>query len=408
MEQAPVKILLVDDKKENLLSLQVILADRGYQFVEATSGKDALRILLKSQDFAIILMDVQMPLMDGFETAELIRQSDKLKHVPIIFLTANMNTSDYIFKGYQSGAVDYMIKPLSAKILQAKVMVFTELYKKTRELQLKEEETNALNAKITKANDDLAAQYLAIEKYANELKRKNTELDAFTHISSHDLQEPLRKIQTFSNIILAKEYENLSPDGRLKFDRILYSTNRMRELINDLLAFSRTNIIDRIYENTDLESIVDNVKEALRENIKEKNAQIITNLHGRVNIIPFLFIQLLENLINNSLKFSQKEIPLEIEIKSRMATGKDLHNDKLVPLENYCHISFRDNGIGFEPEHSEKIFGVFQRLHSRDIYDGTGIGLAIVKKIVENHNGIIIATSQPLQGATFDIYIPQT
>ncbi|KAF2514763.1 response regulator [Flavobacterium zhairuonense] len=408
MEKSPVKILLVDDKKENLLSLQVILADRGYQFVEATSGKDALRILLKSQDFAIILMDVQMPLMDGFETAELIRQSDKLKHVPIIFLTANMNTSDYIFKGYQSGAVDYMIKPLSAEILQAKVMVFTELYKKTRELQLKEEETNALNTKITKANQDLASQYQAIEKYANELKRKNTELDAFTHISSHDLQEPLRKIQTFSNIILAKEYENLSPDGRLKFDRILYSTNRMRELINDLLAFSRTNVMDRIYESTDLESIVDNVKEALKENIKDKNAQIITDLHGRINIIPFLFIQLLENLINNSLKFSQKEVPLKIEIKSRIATGKDLHNDKLVPLENYCHISFRDNGIGFEAEHSEKIFGVFQRLHSRDIYDGTGIGLAIVKKIVENHNGIIIATSQPMQGATFDIYIPQS
>ncbi|MRX69757.1 His Kinase A (phospho-acceptor) domain-containing protein [Flavobacterium resistens] len=407
MEKAPVKILLVDDKKENLLSLQVILADLGYQFVEATSGKDALRILLKSQDFAIILMDVQMPLMDGFETAELIRQSDKLKHVPIIFLTANMNTSDYIFKGYQSGAVDYMIKPLSAEILKAKVMVFTELYKKTRELQLKEEETNALNAKIIKANEDLAAQYVAIEKYANELKRKNTELDAFTHISSHDLQEPLRKIQTFSNIILAKEYENLSPDGRLKFDRILYSTNRMRELINDLLAFSRTNIIDRIYENTDLDTIIENVKEALRENIKEKNALIITDLHGKINIIPFLFIQLLENLINNSLKFSQKEVPLQITIKSRIATGKDLHNDKLIPLENYCHISFQDNGIGFEPEHSEKIFGVFQRLHSRDVYDGTGIGLAIVKKIVENHNGIIMATSQPMKGATFDIFIPQ-
>ncbi|WP_035108687.1 sensor histidine kinase [Flavobacterium denitrificans] len=407
MEQAPVKILLVDDKKENLLSLQVILANLGYQFVEATSGKDALRILLKSQDFAIILMDVQMPLMDGFETAELIRQSEKLKHVPIIFLTANMNTSDYIFKGYQSGAVDYMIKPLSAEILKAKVMVFTDLYKKTRELQLKEEETNALNAKITKANEDLAAQYQAIEKYANELKRKNTELDAFTHISSHDLQEPLRKIQTFSNIILAKEYDNLSPDGRLKFDRILYSTNRMRELINDLLAFSRTNIIDRIYENTDLDDIVENVKEALKENIKEKNALITTDLQGKVNIIPFLFIQLIENLINNSLKFSQKEIPLQIQIKSRMATGKDLHNDKLIPLENYCHISFQDNGIGFEAEHSEKIFGVFQRLHSRDVYDGTGIGLAIVKKIVENHNGIIMATAQPMKGATFDIYIPQ-
>src|SRR6188768_4440822 len=129
----PIKILLVDDKKENLLSLQVVLANQNYEFVEASSGKDALRILLKNQDFAIILMDVQMPLMDGFETAELIRQSDKLKGVPIIFLTANMNANEYIFKGYQSGAVDYMIKPLSPEILQAKVKVFTELYKKKRE-----------------------------------------------------------------------------------------------------------------------------------------------------------------------------------------------------------------------------------------------------------------------------------
>jgi CheY-like chemotaxis protein len=143
MEDYPVKILMVDDKKENLLSLQVILADRGYQFVEATSGKDALRILLKNQDFALILMDVQMPVMDGFKTAELIRQSEKLKHVPIIFLTADTDSADYIFKAYQSGAVDYMTKPLSAEILQAKVMVFAELHKKNMALQLKEEEANA-------------------------------------------------------------------------------------------------------------------------------------------------------------------------------------------------------------------------------------------------------------------------
>ena len=135
-----IKILIVDDKKENLLSLQVILADSGYQFVEATSGKEALRILLKNQDFAIILMDVQMPIMDGFETAELIRQSDKLKQVPIIFLTANMITNEYIFKGYQSGAVDYMIKPLSASILQAKVKVFTDLFVTNRELRIKKED----------------------------------------------------------------------------------------------------------------------------------------------------------------------------------------------------------------------------------------------------------------------------
>jgi len=407
MEKHPVKILIVDDKKENLLSLQVILADQGYEFVEAASGKDALRILLKNQDFAIILMDVQMPLMDGFETAELIRQSDKLKHVPIIFLTANMNTSDYIFKGYQSGAVDYMIKPLSSEILKAKVLVFTELYKKNKELQLKEEETAALNHKIIKANEKLAQQYAAIEKYAAELKQKNAELDAFTQISSHDLQEPLRKIQTFTNIILAKESGNLSAEGKAKFDRILYAANRMRALINDLLAFSQASGRDHVYEHTDLSVIIENVKEALYENIRDKKAVITTELHGKIYIIPFLFVQLLENLTNNALKFSQKDIPLAIEIKSRLLSGQELEHEKLLPQQNYCHIIFKDNGIGFESQHSEKIFGVFQRLHSRDDYDGTGIGLAIVKKIVENHNGIITASGKPMEGATFHIYIPQ-
>ncbi|MFH6948925.1 response regulator [Flavobacterium sp. FlaQc-51] len=407
MEEHAVKILIVDDKKENLLSLQVILADRGYEFVEATSGKDALRILLKNQDFAIILMDVQMPLMDGFETAELIRQSDKLKDVPIIFLTANMNTTDYIFKGYQSGAVDYMIKPLSREILQAKVSVFTELYRKNRELRFKEEETRSLNSKIVKANEELAKQYQAIEKYAAELKKKNIELDAFTHISSHDLQEPLRKIQTFTNIILANEYPNLSAEGKNKFERILYSTNRMRDLINDLLVFSRTNIADRVFEITDLNKLVEDLKETMQENISEKGAAIVTDLHGSAKIIPFLFVQLLENLLNNALKFSQKEIPIEIQIKSCIKKGEELQHQELSLSENYCHISFQDNGIGFEPEHSEKIFGVFQRLHSRDVYDGTGIGLAIVKKIVENHNGIITATAFPMKGATFNIYLPQ-
>jgi len=407
VEKYPVKILIVDDKKENLLSLQVVLADKGYELVEASSGKDALRILLKSQDFAIILMDVQMPVMDGFETAELIRESDKLKDVPIIFLTANMNTSDYIFKGYQSGAVDYMIKPLSSEILQAKVMVFADLYRKNRELRQKEQETNLLNAKIIKSNQELSAQYAAIEKFAAELQKKNAELDAFAHISSHDLQEPLRKIETFTNMILTREYDNLSADGKAKFDRILHAAKRMRDLINDLLAFSNTNETDRVFENTDLNHIIENVKTALEENLKEKNAVVVTDFHGTVSIIPFLFIQLAENLLNNALKFSQKDIPLQVEIKSRTGFGVEFQNDKLQPHQNYCHISFKDNGIGFEPEHGEKIFGVFQRLHSKDTYEGTGIGLAIVKRIVECHNGMIAAHGQPMQGATINIYIPQ-
>ncbi|MCF6133245.1 response regulator [Flavobacterium wongokense] len=406
IENNLVKILLVDDKKENLLSLQVILANQGYEFVEASSGKDALRILLKNQDFAIILMDVQMPLMDGFETAEMIRESDKLKNVPIIFLTANMNTSECIFKGYQSGAVDYMIKPISSEILKAKVMVFAELYKKNRELRYKEEETAALNSIILKANEELSKQYTAIEKHAAELENKNNELQAFTYISSHDLQEPLRKIQTFVDLILSKEAPNLSDNGKAKFERILYSTNRMRELIDSLLTFSRTNIVDRKFENIDLNTIINDVQEALHENIHEKKAAVTAELHGPMRIIPFQFTQLITNLVNNSLKFSRPDIPLHIQIKSSIATPAEVIKEKLDPEMEYCHISFEDNGIGFEPEHNEKIFGVFQKLHNRDTYEGTGIGLAIVKKIVENHNGSITAQGRPMNGAKFDIYIP--
>ena len=406
IEENPVKILLVDDKKENLLSLQVILANQGYEFIEASSGKDALRILLKNQDFAIILMDVQMPLMDGFETAEMIRQSDKLKHVPIIFLTANMNSTEYIFKGYQSGAVDYMIKPLSAEILQAKVKVFTELFRKNMELRIKEEETNALNAIISKANEELAAQYAAIEKHADELKIKNDDLQSFTYISSHDLQEPLRKIQTFSNIILTQEYPNMSDSGKAKFERILYSTGRMRQLIDSLLAFSRMNIGDRIFENTDLHTVIKDVQETLSENIIEKKALVETDFHGPLNIIPFQFTQLMVNLVTNSLKFCQPDRPARIQIKSELKRGKESGIDKLAAELLYCHISYKDNGIGFEPEFSDKIFGVFQKLHSRDKYEGTGIGLAIVKKIVENHNGVVTAKGEPMKGAEFDIFIP--
>lgn len=405
-DNTAIKILIVDDKKENLLSLQVILANRGYEFVEASSGKDALRILLKDQDFAIILMDVQMPLMDGFETAEMIRQSDKLKHVPIIFLTANMNTQDYIFKGYQAGAVDYMIKPLSAEILQAKIAVFAELYRKNHELKVKEEETKMLNEAILAANRELSLQYAEIERHVRELKIKNKELDAFTYVSSHDLQEPLRKIEIFSNMILTSEQEKLSDGSKQKFGRILYSANRMRQLINSLLMFSRTNSSDRNFEEVNLNDILSDLKEALNEDIHEKQATIAADFHGSLNIIPFQFTQLLHNLIGNSLKFSHKDIPPLISIKSYIARGAELNQERLSADNDYCHIIFQDNGIGFDPKYKEKIFEVFQKLDYRDAYEGTGIGLTIVQKIVDNHNGIITASSEPMKGARFDIYIP--
>ena len=401
-----VKILLVDDKKENLLSLQVILADRGYEFVEATSGKEALRFLLKSQDFAIILMDVQMPIMDGFETAELIRQSDKLKHVPIIFLTANMNSREYIFKGYQAGAVDYMIKPLSPEILQAKVTVFAELYKKNQELQAKEEELKRLNDEISATNRELGIQNKEIEKQANDLKLANKELETFTYISSHDLQEPLRKIQTFMTILLEEEQKNLTEKGQRNCERVWNAAERMRQLIESLLAFSHTNVMERRFELTDLGMIFDDVKNELKDVIESKKATVEIESLCSAMIIPFQFTQLMQNLISNALKFSRNDVPAHIKIASRIQTGAELKQDKLNATVNYCHIQIQDNGIGFEPGFNERIFEVFQRLHSKDRYEGTGIGLSIVKKIVENHNGFVTANGELMKGATFNIYIP--
>lgn len=401
-----VKILLVDDKKENLLSLQVILDNLGYEFVEATSGKEALRVLLRNQDFAIILMDVQMPLMDGIETAELIRESDKLKHVPIIFLTANMNTNEYIFKGYQVGAVDYLIKPLSAEILKAKVMVFADLYRKNKDLQCKEEEMKVLNETILEANEKLALQYAQIEKHVESLKTANRELESFTYISSHDLQEPLRKIQTFSNMILDTEYGNLSDRGKHHFGRVMNSAERMRKLITSLLAFSHTNITERKFEETSLDAIIVDIKEQMAELLLDKKATITTSELGTANVIVFQLSQLLHNLIGNSLKFSQPDIPVKIHISSNVKKGSETGIQSLQPDKNYNHICFQDNGIGFEASVKDKIFEVFQRLHDRDLYEGTGIGLAIVKKIVENHNGVITANSTPMEGARFDIYFP--
>ena len=184
--------------------------------------------------------------------------------------------------------------------------------------------------------------------------------------------------------------------------------NRMQTLIADLLAYSRTKTEERKFEITDLNIIVEQVKTELKETIDEKNATIESGEMCDANIIPFQFRQLMHNIIGNSLKFSTPDISPHIKISSCNITYSKLNNAKLTLGKEYCHISITDNGIGFEPQYKDRIFEVFQRLQDKQKINGTGIGLAIVKKIVENHNGIITATSQLNEGATFDIYIPAT
>jgi len=292
-----------------------------------------------------------------------------------------------------------------------------------KELAFQNEEKEKRAAELIIANKELAYQNEEKEKRAAELIIANKELLAFTYISSHDLQEPLRKIQTFVTIILENENKNLSDKGKYNFERMQLAARRMQQLIDDLLAFSRINSTDHTFEKTDLNIIVEEVKNDLRDTIREKNASIEIGEMCPANIITFQFRQLMYNLISNALKFSKPDIPSHIIIKSSIVKGSTLNNICLAtnnsidgedkteaeifsPEKKYCHISVKDNGIGFEPHFGERIFGVFQKLHSKEIYAGTGIGLAIVKKIIENHHGIITATSELKKGATFDIYIP--
>ncbi|MCW3109227.1 MAG: two-component sensor histidine kinase [Segetibacter sp.] len=261
-------------------------------------------------------------------------------------------------------------------------------------------------AELIIANKELAFQNEEKERRAAELIAANKELLAFTYISSHDLQEPLRKIQMFASLVLKNDYPNLSEDGRYNFGRMQSSAKRMQQLIDDLLSFSRVNTMDRKFEMIELYPILDEINIEYRTAITEKKAIIEAVDLSPVYVIPFQFRQLMNNLIGNALKFAVPGVPPHIIIKSEIVKGSTLKLTGLSTQLDYCHLTIKDNGIGFEPRFSERIFGVFQKLHVREVYEGTGIGLAIVKKIVENHNGFIVATSDLSKGATFDIYIP--
>ena len=263
-----------------------------------------------------------------------------------------------------------------------------------------------LNNFVLAANKELELQNEEKEKQAAELRTANKELESFAYVSSHDLQEPLRKIQTFATIVLEKEKQNLSENGKYNLQRMQQAADRMQQLIQGLLAFSRTNIDKRKFEYVDLHEIIDDAIIELKEMIDEKNAVIEANELCSAHIIPFQFRQLIINLLSNSLKFSNPGLTSHIVVKSRNIKGNAIKNERLSPEKDYCQITLKDNGIGFEPHFSERIFEVFQKLHSKDEYPGTGIGLAIVKKIVDNHNGVIVATSELKKGATFDIFIP--
>lgn len=254
--------------------------------------------------------------------------------------------------------------------------------------------------------DRLIATTIKLEEKNKELERMNEELSSFAYISSHDLQEPLRKIQTFSDRIMDLEYKNLSEKGKDYFQRMQRGASRMQQLIRDILTYSRTTTSEKKFEPTDLNDLLTQSKIELEVMIMEKKAVIESPHLPTLKVIPFQMQQLFNNLINNALKFSKDHSPPRITIRSEIVDADSLQSPYPVAVKKYCHLTFQDQGIGFEPMYANKIFEVFQRLHGRSEFGGTGIGLAICKKIVENHHGMISAESDLNQGATFHIYLP--
>ena len=240
----------------------------------------------------------------------------------------------------------------------------------------------------------------------NELVRTNMELAQFAYVASHDLQEPLRKIQTFATRILETEQDNLSERGKDYFARMQASSTRMQQLIVDLLAFSRANVAEKHLEIIDLNLVLQSVKDQLSDVIQAENAVIKSDTLPVREVIVYQFEQLFMNLITNALKFIGPDRAPVIEIRSGEVPGAAIPLAGADAAMHYHYISFADNGIGFDPQYKDRIFQVFQRLHNRSAYEGTGIGLAICKKIVENHKGLIDAVGKPGIGSTFIIYLP--
>jgi PAS domain S-box-containing protein len=247
----------------------------------------------------------------------------------------------------------------------------------------------------------------SLEENIKELHRSNTELEEFAYVASHDLQEPLRKLTTFSERLQLKYSDKLGADGGLYLERIVAATGNMRTLIENLLEFSRTAKSGTFFSKANLSDLLKEVKADLELKIEETGTIIIDTPLPAMEVVPTQIKQLFDNLLSNSIKFRNEKTAPEIRIESHVLNADEKNKHNLRPDKKYFNIEIKDNGIGFEKEYSERIFQIFQRLHGKSQYAGSGIGLAICKKIVENHNGIIFADGNVGNGAVFSIILPE-
>jgi signal transduction histidine kinase len=390
----PVKILLVDDQADNLLSAGAVLEALGEEVVTAESGREALRQLL-DHDFAVIVLDVMMPDMDGFETAALIRERERSRHTPIIFLTALGRSEEHIRRGYTLGAVDYLTKPFVPEILRTKVGVFVELHRKSGLLAHQSKLLERQNAELQeaihrsgRAEEEIKALNRHLERRIADLDDLNRELETFSYTVSHDLRGPLSRIAGFSKALLESHRDQLDDQGRLYLERIDYSARRMNDLVEDLLNFSRLTRMEMKEQSVDLSGMVRALSVELGAREFQRNVEFVVPDGVTAWGDPTLLRAALLNLLENSWKFTRKHASTRIEF----GVAETPHGRAYF---------LRDDGAGFDMSQAGRLFKPFQRLHKDSEFEGTGIGLATVDRIVRRHGGRIWAEGEIDRGAAF-------
>jgi len=371
------KILIVDDYPENLFTLQKILRVLDVDILQASTGNEALGLALDHEFFSAIL-DVQMPEMDGYELAELLRGNPTTATLPIIFVSAVFSDEYNHRKGYEAGAVDFISKPFVPEIFLSKIKVFLDLYQQRHALETLVEQLNRAN---------------------KQLELVNQELETFSYSISHDLRAPLRAIDGFSRMLTESLGEDINLEAQHYLETVRDNVRQMNDLIDGLLQFSRLAFQPFASRKIEMKELAQHVIDDLLAVQPERRVEVsLANLPpawGDPLFIKQVFVNLLENAFKytrNRASSPQGEIAL-IEIGS---FPRDQQNVYFV----------RDNGVGFDMHYADKLFGVFQRLHSQTEFEGTGIGLANVRRIILRQGGEVWAESRVDEGATFYFTLP--
>ncbi len=375
-------LLLIDDKATNLFALEQLLEKPERKFLQATSGRDGLKLALE-QKVDLIILDVQMPEMDGFEVAQLLKSNKRTRDIPIIFASAEKKERQSIIQGFDEGAVDYLAKPLDPELTKAKVSVLLKIQWQKRELEEK-------NIALERAGQRIEQLNVELQKNLEQLEVANKDLESFSYSVSHDLRAPLRSMIGFSEILEDTLKDSLTPQTKQPLDRIRANANKMNGMIDDLLEFSRLGRQEINKSALDMGEVVSAIVAELER--PEKTTVSIGDLlpaQADENLIRHVWT----NLISNGIKYSAKAEQPEIQIGSSQSGTE---------VTYYV----RDNGAGFDMQQAAKLFGVFQRLHSQNEFAGTGVGLAIVQRIVARHGGRIWAEAKVGSGATFYFTLP--